>query len=307
MPKVHSHYENLKVARDASAEEIRAAYRSLTRQYHPDRNPDNADAARVMAVVNVAYGVLSDPKKRGQHDLWIAEEEAPRARPVHHATTLHRPSNRFENTGGRARRSPQARQVELDQRMRLLKVHLRRHRLTYGLGGAALAFAVVVGIASLLAPGLRSPVPDAAAYLQIAPGYVRPELAPNGRPWPARSGELDGLPHLNRGGASEVVIDNSGSNADMFAKLVALDGPSPVAVRNVYLAAHGRFTLTGLPIGTYDLRYRNLVSGTLARSPALILEDISTPRGVQHGKATVTLYQAATGNMLSYSLPEADF
>ena len=43
MPKVHSHYENLKVARDASIDDIRGAYRALTRRHHPDRNPHNAD------------------------------------------------------------------------------------------------------------------------------------------------------------------------------------------------------------------------------------------------------------------------
>jgi hypothetical protein len=59
--------------------------------------------------------------------------------------------------------------------------------------------------------------------------------------------------------------------------------------------------------GTYDLRYRNLASGTLARSPALILEEVATAHGVQHGRATVKLYQSATGNMLSYSLSESDF
>ncbi|MDP9044888.1 MAG: DnaJ domain-containing protein, partial [Pseudomonadota bacterium] len=96
MSKVHSHYENLKVARDASAQDIRSAYRLLTRQYHPDRNPDNADAARVMAVVNVAYDVLSDPAKRRRHDAWIAEEESAQARPVRHATTLHRPTHRAQ-------------------------------------------------------------------------------------------------------------------------------------------------------------------------------------------------------------------
>ncbi|MDP9044707.1 MAG: J domain-containing protein, partial [Pseudomonadota bacterium] len=161
--------------------------------------------------------------------------------------------------------------------------------------------------ATLLAPGLLAPVPDLAAATQPAPGYVRPDLAPSGRPWPTHSGYVDGYVQLNRGGASEVLVDNSRSEVDMFAKLVALDGPAPTPVRTFYLAAHSRFTLSGLPSGTYDLRYRNLASGTLARSPAFILEDIATPHGVQHGSMTVLLYQAATGNMLSYSLPEADF
>lgn len=308
MPQVHSHYENLKVARDASPEEIRAAYRTLTRQYHPDRNPGNADAERVMSVVNVAYGMLSDPVKRAEHDLWIAEEESPRARPVRHATTLHRPSGRFQDTAaGRRRAPPVARQAALDKRMRRVRAHLAGYRVVYGLGAVAVLSLLAAGIASLLAPGLRAPEVDLSVAAQPVSGYKRSELAPNGRPWPAHSGYLEGFPQVSKGGESEVVIDNAANDADMFAKLVALDGPTPSPVRTFFVAAHSHFTLENVVTGTYDLRYRNLASGTLARSPALILEEVATAHGVQHGRATVKLYQSATGNMLSYSLSESDF
>ena len=56
-----THYDNLKVARDAPSEVIRAAYRALTQRYHPDRNPD-PEAARIMQIINRAYEVLSDPE-----------------------------------------------------------------------------------------------------------------------------------------------------------------------------------------------------------------------------------------------------
>lgn len=48
MEKIHTHYDNLKVAREAPPEVIRAAYRALSQRYHPDRNPANAEAARIM-------------------------------------------------------------------------------------------------------------------------------------------------------------------------------------------------------------------------------------------------------------------
>lgn len=73
--KIRSHYENLKVTRDAPPEVIRAAYRTLSQKYHPDRNPGNPDSARVMALLNVAFEILSDPSKRREHDRWIAESE----------------------------------------------------------------------------------------------------------------------------------------------------------------------------------------------------------------------------------------
>ncbi len=76
--KLHTHYDNLKVARNAPPEVIKAAYRILSQRYHPDRNPGKPDAHRVMALVNESYQVLSEPKSRAAHDDWIAEEESVR-------------------------------------------------------------------------------------------------------------------------------------------------------------------------------------------------------------------------------------
>jgi DnaJ-class molecular chaperone len=73
---VHTHYDNLKVARNAPPEVIRAAYKSLSQKYHPDMNPGNPDASRIMAIINEAYNVLSDPNKRKAHDEWIRRAEA---------------------------------------------------------------------------------------------------------------------------------------------------------------------------------------------------------------------------------------
>jgi hypothetical protein len=92
--KIRSHYDNLKVSRDAPAEVIRAAYKTLTQKYHPDRNPDDESALRVMQLLNEAYEVLSDPKRREQHDRWIAAEEdrAARSSAVKDAFTQPKPT-----------------------------------------------------------------------------------------------------------------------------------------------------------------------------------------------------------------------
>jgi curved DNA-binding protein CbpA len=76
MPKVHTHYDNLKVARNAPIEVIAAAYRSLANKHHPDRNSGNSDATRIMAILNASYEALSDPEKRAVHDRWIRREES---------------------------------------------------------------------------------------------------------------------------------------------------------------------------------------------------------------------------------------
>ena len=82
MPKVRTHYDNLKVARDAPPEVIRAAYKSLSQKYHPDRNSGDPKASRTMAINNAAYRVLSNPDLRKRHDEWIRKVEAePPAKP----------------------------------------------------------------------------------------------------------------------------------------------------------------------------------------------------------------------------------
>jgi|SRR5450830_1591479 len=75
MGKIHTHYDNLKVARGAPQEVVRAAYKALSQKYHPDKNPGDEKAARIMAIVNTAYGTLADPQRRKEHDDWIAQEE----------------------------------------------------------------------------------------------------------------------------------------------------------------------------------------------------------------------------------------
>ncbi len=62
------YYATLGVARDASAEDLKKAYRKLAMQYHPDRNPDDKQAEAKFKEVNEAYDVLKDDQKRAAYD-----------------------------------------------------------------------------------------------------------------------------------------------------------------------------------------------------------------------------------------------
>jgi molecular chaperone DnaJ len=62
------HYEVLGVDRNASADEIKAAFRKLAILHHPDRNPDDPQAALRFKEINGSYQVLSDPQRRAMYD-----------------------------------------------------------------------------------------------------------------------------------------------------------------------------------------------------------------------------------------------
>jgi molecular chaperone DnaJ len=63
-------YESLGVAKNASPEEIKKAYRSLARKWHPDKNPGDQEAEERFKEIQGAYDILSDAEKRKQYDTF---------------------------------------------------------------------------------------------------------------------------------------------------------------------------------------------------------------------------------------------
>lgn len=73
MEKECNYYEVLGVSKNASTEQIKKAYHSLARQYHPDVNPGDINAAEKFKEINSMYEILSDPLRRSQYDKTVGE------------------------------------------------------------------------------------------------------------------------------------------------------------------------------------------------------------------------------------------
>lgn len=305
MAQIRTHYDNLKVARNAPPDVIRAAYRALSQRFHPDKNLGDSEAARIMAIINASYEVLSDPDKRREHDLWIREVEATSNVRVETGQAIH------SNTETKHSVAPPL----------LLRLVLPLYNLVKGL--VIWAFSYIVGIGILVCViwmigsaidlfGEKSsppldPKPYQANPAPVRSAYVRPSTAPNGNPWPVSSGYVKDYQRLHSDGLSTVTVDNSRNDSDVFVKLVSLDSPQAYPVRQFYISAFASFTLNTITVGSYDIRYRDLDTGNLTRSEPFNLEENPTPDGTQFSNITITLYKVRNGNMQTYGLSETEF
>jgi len=374
MARVRSHYDNLKVARDAPPEVIRAAYKSLSLKFHPDRNPGNAEAARIMAIINRSYQILSDPVMRREHDQWLARKE----RENQTAGTNNNYKNvEYAESNNQTRTSKSNADVVNDTPptpyilpddftsrffkspvfyiialLALAFVSIIPHSTFLGLfkrnpfeisstSNSKTTENINVNVPFTLPPAVRnSPVVSEAppptkrpqqiqnsisldelsgkdSSLTLPPPYTptpkpiptwtRPLTAPNGAPWPTFADYIPGYKILNRNGISEVTIDNSMNDADVFVKLFFLDGAKPYPVRHFFIPAYESFTLNNLSAGNYDVRYRDLTTGRLARSESFELTETETYYGVRYTKISITLYKVLNGNMQTFPLSENDF
>lgn len=139
------------------------------------------------------------------------------------------------------------------------------------------------------------------------PKPVQGPIDDHGHPFPAKSGYLKGYPALSLGGYSNVTVDNSQNNSDVFVKLFSLDTTPPKAARVFFIRAHDTFSVEGIGPDNYDVRYRDLTSGVLSRTEQFNLKEVRTARGVQFSRLRLTLYKVLDGNMQIQPISEGEF
>lgn len=334
---IQTHYDNLKVARDAPIEVIRAAYRSLSQKYHPDRNPQNADAARIMPLLNGAYEVLSDPVKRRTHDQWISQTES-RGKPFDGVGDQTRP----QTYGGTENRPPKSPGSNATDGVRFVS-HMRQWWGAYLTGAAVIWVGIILSppmrqaptknsasvpqsVAAPAAPISEQPSRD-SAYSDLVPratpslprsrqegpssytpsAQSRPATAPNGNPWSVNSGYIKGYPRRFTDGGSSVTVDNTQNDSDVFVKLFTLNTSPPSAVRTFFIRARSQYMVANVRAGPYDVRYEDLDSGARAKSESFELEQVNSDTGVRFSRLTMTLYKVAHGNMRTYPISDYEF
>ena len=283
MQKTPTHYELLNVARDASPDAIKKAYRKLAQQLHPDRNP-SAAASDEMGRVNAAHDVLADPRKRAAYDAELAAQ----ARQAQAARKAPAPS-RVHATG--AGRATATRPGSTSHKRR----GILRWAVVFGVCCAAGAWMGYEPDASKsyfptphapVAQTWVKPTPEPRELvtgnpIRLAdpaqPECEVPSLDPLGAPWPEKAGYLQGMPLRKDTGWSQITVDNSGGKSAVYAKVTDAVGRN--AFRHAFIPAGAVFTFGKMDAGLYLLKYKMLDTGCAFASSRIQLQE--TPMGSQ--------------------------
>ena len=310
MKKIRTQYDNLKVARNAPPEVIKAAYKSLSNIYHPDKHPGDPKYVGIMQIINHSYETLSDVNKRKIHDEWIKSQEGEEK--VYEPKIMNTKPTDYPKT----------------ERTKVSYVRDRKRNIKESILNAIknIAFPLIAFIGVVVVMAVLSFIVDyfdsnsdynnqkivyqktpPVQYVAPVPEYYRPALDPNGKSWPSKSGYLIGTKNGNNNGLSKVTIDNSGNNSDVHCKLVYINQNTAHPVREFYILAYSKFTLNKVTKGNYDIRYRDLRTGSTFRSEAFELFETRENDGIKYHDIIMTLYMVQNGNMKTYNIPESEF
>lgn len=297
-----THYENLKVSEKAPLEVIKAAYRALSMRWHPDRNPGDVRASRIMGILNAAYEVLSDPAKREEYDAKLAAS---------------RPSSATSSPGNFTTASAWSPRPSRPFSFAMVLRRIRWWIPGWKLSCAAIlivAFAVLLAnaVARHAAAKKVEPV-TAASIAPSTPSTVGQDIITgealqlpqpvfdlrftnplNGHPWPKKASYLSGFEKLATGGYSSVTVDNSKNTSDVFLKLVSVEyGEYSKAVRVCFIPRRATFTFERITPGRYEMRYQEVEDGACLKTETFVLSEKKRFRDVECTRLQVPLYGLA--------------
>jgi hypothetical protein len=277
MAKIHTHYDNLKVSRHAPQEVIRAAYKALSQKYHPDKNPGDERAARIMAIVNTAYNILSDPVRRKEHDEWIASEEWE----VEWLESSHGEDGRERPRGEHW----EPRQVAAPSRWRVL-----RDPRWWGLmlasfaGGGALAIVLLdppkVLPSALAWPGKAQSAGAASASASASASTPNTSPDPLGSDasadgWARPAGQVDAPPDIKALGVTQLIVPARAPDCDTDLQAQVAPTGDPWPVQSGYI--------DGYPLGNQGEEMQVLVDNSNNPSPVLVkIYDLDRRSNVRH-------------------------
>ncbi|RMQ48780.1 DnaJ domain protein [Pseudomonas cichorii] len=314
MQRTLTHYEQLKIPRDASPEQIKKAYRKLAQQLHPDRNPA-PDASDQMGILNASHDVLADPAKRAAYDAQLAYEEQ-RARDAYlrsrqlqtagaraaNAYAAAAPATRPRPAPSASRAAPGDAEPKAQARPSAWSFGRKRRR---SLLRWALVFMIFCGagvwmgydpnagkayvptdalpVANTWVKPAPASVVDAPVGNPIKlvdpaqPECVVPDADPMGAAWPQKAGYVKDMPLRKDNGWSQIVIDNTGGESAVYAKVTDAVGRN--AYRHAFIPAGAIFAFAKMDAGLYQLKYKMLNTGCAFASNRILLEE--TPMGSQ--------------------------
>ncbi|EOX8909423.1 J domain-containing protein [Citrobacter freundii] len=309
--KMRTHYDNLKVSMDAPIEVIQAAYRTLAKKYHPDKNKGNPDAERIMQIINTAYEVLSDPVKRAEHDAWIGREngkrfaksgsDIPEGEPE--TVNSHSDKNKANPNG-----TKNARIIISAAKVLVACIKI--------IGKYAIVFGIIIGLIKLVTSTSDSSVSNRTSSSDLPANTIstpansgcsgRQPLYPDGRTWPSAARIMSTLD--TRKGLSSLLLDNSRNNQDLWVKLVlSQDVHTRNYARDAFIPAHQQLKLLNVASGKYVVKMMNVYDGCAQVSPVINLEEIKTEQGIEYSDHSLTFYPVINGNAHLLTLPSSQF
>ncbi len=303
--RIHSHYDNLKVSRDAPQEVIRAAYKSLAQKYHPDRN-DDPQAPRILQIINAAYDVLSDPAKRAEHDSWLASQERDATEAERQAAPPRsKPPVAAPCRPGFAARVYRGIPLQL---WLLIGFFTFMVAAQFVKNEQASSPRQATAAAAIDAPvGSDTPAPKGNPLVATPPPYLRPSTAPNGRAWPRQASYLAGYAVGANQGHSDITVDNTNNAFDIYAKLIINGTGGRLDVRQFFIPGGQSFKLEAVSSGFYDLHYKELNDGSTFRTDPILLQEYETDDSIHYRSVRITLFTVPGGNMRPTQIPASDF